>query len=580
MPHLQATGGKSCASVYMTQPMWSPRADAPNEFQTNKMALEILYSVTGPAAALFSWFCSGVVWVFMMPFGILTSVVLYIAEFVFLLCGIGLKAGREFLVGAYNIALSGVAGVGEGVVSYAPSAWDYAKLLVISTFHFLYNVSASIWEYASSVAVHTFVFHKWLVHYVCTDLASYSWSGMVKALEWASSTVATGASYAVAGAARMYTLAVQGFSVTYNGILLGAERVFPAVYSLLGYGAQSGACVIQWGYSASVALFDYGCIFAVQVYKMLEFAVVQIWMGAIPASLYVWNVAIAGLQWAYSFSWTVASHILAAAQVVFSVVADGVLSVWSGVMNVVRHTYPIIVDGIVAGLQWVWDIRYSAHLLWMAEVLWSGICTVGSLLLMVAAQVWALLALLFTYLSSALLMVVNAMLYLALWMSSFIINNFIAVVCCIAVVFMVVKILRCARVIGRGVVAVVLRPLGKLLASLGVQAPVGREQEQGPEQVREGGTAPPVQENMTGEDHRDRATRQQQELLRTVLQDVPQTGDDDRLCVVCFVKDKAIMLRPCNHVCLCTECGKNIPALNYMCPICRKDIANTERVYI
>lgn len=558
----------------MTQPMNSKQ----------KMALDFLYSVTGSAAALFSWLCNGILWIFTMPFRVLSSVVLYIVEFVSLLCGICVKAGGEFLVGVYNNALFGVSGAGERVVGYAPYAWDYAKLLILYCFHSLYNISVSSWEWASSLAVHSFVFLKWCAQYACTDLAAYIWSGVATALEWASSAVVVVASYAVAGARGACTGAVQSFWATYNGIALGAEKVFPAVYSLLGYGAQAGACVFQWGYSACAALLDYGCMFAVQVYRMMEFAVIHMWTGAVPASLYVWNVAIAGLQWAYSFSWTVASHVLAAVQVAFSVVAEGVLSAWNVVMNVMWQTYPIIIDGIVAGLQWVWEIRYSTHMRWIADGLWSAICTIGSLLIMLAAQAWSVLVLVLTYLYSALLAVCNVMLSLALWMSSFIIYNFIAIVCCIAVVFMVVvvcrKILRCAGVTARGLVVVVVRLLGQLFALLGVQTQVRRQQLQGPEPVREGGTRLPVQGNRAGEDHNERATRQQQDLLRTVLQDVSQTGSEDRLCVVCVEKEKAVMLRPCNHVCLCTECSKNIRLLRGMCPICRENITKTERVYI
>lgn len=49
-----------------------------------------------------------------------------------------------------------------------------------------------------------------------------------------------------------------------------------------------------------------------------------------------------------------------------------------------------------------------------------------------------------------------------------------------------------------------------------------------------------------------------------------------RLCVVCLDEEKEMMLKPCNHLCVCGEC---VQRLNGMCPICRRMFQGYERVY-
>lgn len=529
---------------------------------------------------LFNWLCQAVLWIFTVSFGVLSSVVLYAAEFVFLLCSICVNSGRAVLVGAYSSVLPGVVEVGERLVRNVPFVWDYAKLLVLNSFHLAYNVCVSVLEWASSLAMYAFSFSKWFIVCVCTDAASYMWNGMVTTLERTSSVTMVVASYTVAGVVRMYTLAVQGFWVTYNGVVVGAESAFPAVRSLLSYGVLAGAYVFHLIYSACVALVHYGSVFAVQVYQTVAFSVVYIWSEAVPASAYIWSIVVAGFEWVYSLSWTVVSRIPAGVQVVFSVVAEGALSAWSVVVKVVHRSYPVIAEVLVAGLRWVEDIRFAVHMRWIADGLWDAVCTIGSLLVMVAAQVWAVFVLMLTFLYSALFMVFN----MSRWTASFLVYNVVTVLCCIFVITVIVvvcrKILQCTGVTGRGVVLVAFRLLNQLFTSLRAQMQARRQLQQ-EQQVRERGIQPPVQGNRASEDRQDRATRQQQDLLRGVLRSAPKTDNDDHLCVICCVNEKAIMLRPCNHVCLCTECGNNsIRQLNGNCPICRGQFTKTERVYI
>ena len=76
---------------------------------------------------------------------------------------------------------------------------------------------------------------------------------------------------------------------------------------------------------------------------------------------------------------------------------------------------------------------------------------------------------------------------------------------------------------------------------------------------------------------------------RPVPKTAPTTGDgknntnltdDDRQCIICYDNQKSVMIRPCNHVCLCEVCSRNIRGLNGKCPMCRKDIRGIERVYL
>jgi hypothetical protein len=57
---------------------------------------------------------------------------------------------------------------------------------------------------------------------------------------------------------------------------------------------------------------------------------------------------------------------------------------------------------------------------------------------------------------------------------------------------------------------------------------------------------------------------------------VAEKQGDNNKCVICMDLTEQIMLRPCKHVCVCEKC--NIGLKN--CPLCKKVIINTERVFI
>ena len=52
---------------------------------------------------------------------------------------------------------------------------------------------------------------------------------------------------------------------------------------------------------------------------------------------------------------------------------------------------------------------------------------------------------------------------------------------------------------------------------------------------------------------------------------------DDALCVVCMVKKRQFILRPCKHYCVCNDC-KN--SLKNKCPVCRTHIQKYEKLFV
>ena len=61
------------------------------------------------------------------------------------------------------------------------------------------------------------------------------------------------------------------------------------------------------------------------------------------------------------------------------------------------------------------------------------------------------------------------------------------------------------------------------------------------------------------------------------------TGDHEALserylCVICQDAQKTILLRPCNHLCLCGNCASNVTAVR-RCPLCNTTITERMKVF-
>ena len=63
---------------------------------------------------------------------------------------------------------------------------------------------------------------------------------------------------------------------------------------------------------------------------------------------------------------------------------------------------------------------------------------------------------------------------------------------------------------------------------------------------------------------------------------IQPTSQEELLCVVCFTNKKCMLLRPCNHVCLCKDCTDLLQRENELkeCPLCRGLINRVERIFI
>lgn len=55
--------------------------------------------------------------------------------------------------------------------------------------------------------------------------------------------------------------------------------------------------------------------------------------------------------------------------------------------------------------------------------------------------------------------------------------------------------------------------------------------------------------------------------------------DDERLCVICQVNYKEVIIFPCKHLCLCVLCDATLLQNQDTCPICRTKIRETFKVY-
>jgi hypothetical protein len=66
-------------------------------------------------------------------------------------------------------------------------------------------------------------------------------------------------------------------------------------------------------------------------------------------------------------------------------------------------------------------------------------------------------------------------------------------------------------------------------------------------------------------------------LVREPAVQVPEVSVGDALlCVVCLENAKCVLLLPCSHVCLCESCTPMV----HSCPVCRKSISMTKRVFL
>jgi hypothetical protein len=55
---------------------------------------------------------------------------------------------------------------------------------------------------------------------------------------------------------------------------------------------------------------------------------------------------------------------------------------------------------------------------------------------------------------------------------------------------------------------------------------------------------------------------------------------ESRLCIVCQDRKRCVIILPCRHLCLCTQCCSIIEREHGSCPVCRQDIRRTMKIYV
>lgn len=55
---------------------------------------------------------------------------------------------------------------------------------------------------------------------------------------------------------------------------------------------------------------------------------------------------------------------------------------------------------------------------------------------------------------------------------------------------------------------------------------------------------------------------------------------ESKLCVVCQDRNKCVIVLPCRHLCMCTECSVIIKRDHGTCPMCRQNVRRTMKIYI
>ena len=57
--------------------------------------------------------------------------------------------------------------------------------------------------------------------------------------------------------------------------------------------------------------------------------------------------------------------------------------------------------------------------------------------------------------------------------------------------------------------------------------------------------------------------------------EIRNDGSNVNICVVCLANERTILLKPCKHFCMCTECAMQLT----LCPMCNARITERERIY-
>lgn len=90
---------------------------------------------------------------------------------------------------------------------------------------------------------------------------------------------------------------------------------------------------------------------------------------------------------------------------------------------------------------------------------------------------------------------------------------------------------------------------------------------------------PPIHPNRTA------AVRWSPHQTRTRMKEDQQktnqsVATEQLICVVCQENQRCILILPCRHVCLCSDCSNQMQFYNNICPICRQEIEQTMKIFV
>ena len=90
--------------------------------------------------------------------------------------------------------------------------------------------------------------------------------------------------------------------------------------------------------------------------------------------------------------------------------------------------------------------------------------------------------------------------------------------------------------------------------------------------------SPPVRVNSQSNEATDSPSSSDHDLLRRQLHQANEQLSmeiDKSLCVICLDNTRELVLKPCNHYCLCSSCSNGLTE----CPLCLKKIHSTEKIF-
>ncbi|KAK5974356.1 RING-type domain-containing protein [Trichostrongylus colubriformis] len=84
-----------------------------------------------------------------------------------------------------------------------------------------------------------------------------------------------------------------------------------------------------------------------------------------------------------------------------------------------------------------------------------------------------------------------------------------------------------------------------------------------------------------GGERRNPAGSARRRSTSSIISNAERANDQRTQCCICLYREKTILLRPCNHICLCNTCFQAVKSEQRPnCPICRTEIESHMEVYL